>query len=108
MCLPGCSRSSPPASTSPAAPVMVACGSASSEVQVIDEIGLPFANQAVTVTLPDSRTANGSTLADGRICLSVPPGSNVRVALAETHEAGPGDSTTTPSGHHFTTNGTGP
>ena len=108
MCLAGCNKSSPPSGSVASAAVATTCPTSSSQIQLIDEIGLPFANQAVTVTLPDGRAGNGNTLADGRLCLSAPPGTSVRIQLANTHEGQPSESTTTPSGRHFLMNGIGP
>lgn len=108
MCCLGSSSPAAPVVPGPVAPVIIACLLNSSEVLVIDELGLPMANQAVTLTLADGSVHNGSTGADGKLCLSLPPGTPVTVEIANTHEARAGDSTTTPSGQHFLANGTGP
>jgi hypothetical protein len=74
---------------------------------LIDELGRPMAGASVQVTIggtTSTMTADGS----GSICFSSPPGTNVQIELSETHEAMAGDSTTTGSGHHFRSGGTGP
>jgi hypothetical protein len=109
MCLAGCSSGpSPPASAVPVAAAVVACTASSSELLLLDEIGLPLGGQAVTVRLSGGVVLNTTTGADGRICLNVPAGTAAEVELAAVHEAGAGDATSTPSGHHFSLGGTGP
>jgi hypothetical protein len=68
---------------------------------------LPMAGATAQVTVggaTSSMTADSS----GTLCFSVPPGTSVQIQLADMHESQPGESTSTPSGHHFRTNGTGP
>jgi len=108
MCVTGCTNPTSPTSSSSATSVIGTCSTALSEILVVDEIGLPFGNQAVTLTVPSGDTVNTTTLADGRICLDLPPGTTIVVHLVETHEGRSGDSTTTPSGRHFLAGGTGP
>ena len=112
MCHTGTS-SPPPPSSSPAssAPVLggpVSCGGPHpSAIQLIDELGIPMAGATVNVTIrgvTTSMTADGT----GTLCFSDPPGTSVTVEVVDLHETRPGESTTTPSGHHFRANGTGP
>ena len=92
---------------SPPSPI-VSCPHSQSEILLLDEIGLPFRNTAVVLHLSSGGTFNTTTDGDGKICLNLPPGTTGEVELADIHEAASGDSTTTPSGNHFSLNGTGP
>src|SRR5260370_875003 len=100
--------SSTPAAAAPALGGPVSCGAVhNSAILLIDELGIPMAGASVSVTVggvTSSTTADGS----GIVCFSVPPGTNVSVQLVDMHEARAGESTTTPSGHHFLAGGTGP
>ena len=89
-------------------PVQTCPYATGSEILIVDEIGLPLANTAVTVTPSGGAASSATTDATGKICLSLPPGTPVQVEIVNMHEANPGDSTTTGSGRHFATNGTGP
>jgi hypothetical protein len=84
------------------------CASAQSEILIVDEIGIPFRNAAVILRPATGGAHNMTTDGNGKICLSIPPGTACEVELANTHEASAGDSTTTTSGRHFATGGTGP
>jgi hypothetical protein len=74
----------------------------------MDELGLPLSGMAVTLRLSTGAVLNSNVGADGKICLSVPPGTVVEVELALGHEVRGGEATTTPSGTHFSFNGIGP
>lgn len=105
----GRSAPSPPASgPGPAANPVVACPLSASEILVVDEIGLPMAGVAVILRPASGGSFNTTTGADGKICLNLPPGSNVEVELASMHEAKAGESTSGASGQHFAAGGTGP
>ena len=101
-----CSCPSPPSSSSAGNPV-APCANSNSEILVLDEIGLPFANTRVNITV-SGRAHTATTDAQGKICLRLAPGTAVRVELSNTHESRSGDSTTTPSGRHFSAGGRGP
>lgn len=96
-----------PGATAPAGGSTVACGSHASAILLIDELGRPMARAAVRVTIGGT-AADMRADASGMICFSVSPGTGVQLELVEAHEAGPGESTTTSSGKHFRTSGTGP
>ena len=112
MCHTGTSSPAAPSSSpAAAAPVLggpVACGGVlASAILLIDELGIPLAGASVKVTVggvTSTTTADGS----GTVCFNVPPGTSVTVEHVDMHEARPGESTTTPSGHHFLAGGTGP
>jgi len=107
----GCGCSSPSSGNGglPPSSVIRTCPYAGgSEILIVDEIGLPLANTAVTVRPSSGGTLSATTDATGKICLSLPPGTSVQIEIANVHEATPGDSTTTSSGRHFAANGTGP
>lgn len=97
-----------PGSLTPAVGAFIPCPGAQSAVLVVDEIGIPLRNTAITVRIGAAAPANTSTDANGMICFSQPPGLTGQIELAETHEAGTGDSTATASGQHFRAGGTGP
>lgn len=99
--------STPGASTPPGA-VQACPYAAGSEILIIDEIGLPLANTAVTLWPSGGGTLSATTDASGKVCLSLPPGTSIQVEVAQVHEVAPGDSTTTSSGRHFAANGAGP
>jgi hypothetical protein len=82
-------------------------GSNASAILLIDELGLPITNTAVRVTI-GGVSSNTTSDASGRVCFTQPPGTMVQVRLDDMHEAQPGESTTTSSGHHFRANGNGP
>lgn len=81
---------------------------AASEILVVDELGLPIVSSTVTLILSTGAVHNVTTDATGKVCLSLPPGTTGQFELANIHEAATGDSTTTPSGHHFAAGGSGP
>jgi hypothetical protein len=87
---------------------VAACALSASEILIVDEIGLPLANVSVNVRPSGGGMFSTMTGADGRICLNLPPGTNVEVEVPETHEGRAGDSVSTPSGQHFAAGGTGP
>lgn len=106
MCDCGSSTPAPPVpSAPPSGPV--ACGKHGSAVQLLDELGIPLAGATVDVTIngvTSRMTADGT----GTLCFADPPGTSVRVALADSHDVKAGDSTATPSGRHFRAGGDGP
>lgn len=112
MCSCGCNPPTSPSSGSgpaaPAAPGTAPCSTAQSAIQVVDELGIPLRNQPVKLTLSTGGVHYMTTDANGYVCLNLPPNTTGQVEVANTHEARQGDSTTTPSGQHFKTNGTGP
>lgn len=108
MCNCGCNIPAPPSSTAPTTNPVTTCALSQSEILVVDEIGMPFGNTAVTLHMSSGSTFNMTTDANGKICLSLPPGTTCEVELANIHEARAGDSTSTPSGQHFAAGGTGP
>lgn len=74
---------------------------------IVDEIGIPLASTSVTVDVAgvvSSQTTDGS----GVLTFCVASGTSVKVQVIDTHEGKGGESTVTPSGHHFKANGTGP
>jgi len=117
MCGCGSSTPAPPSSsssstssappTTPATNPVVACPHAGSELLLVDELGLPYKSVSVTIVMGGG-SHPGTTDATGKLCLSLPPGSSFDIELAETHEGGAGDSTSTGSGKHFSAGGTGP
>jgi hypothetical protein len=85
-----------------------ACGGPhSSSVVLIDEIGLPMAGITVDVTI-GATTSPMTTDGSGTLCFTSPPGTSVTIKTGDAQEAKAGDSTSTPSGHHFKADGTGP
>jgi hypothetical protein len=97
-----------PGAAAPAGGTTTSCSAAhQSAVQVVDELGMPIAGVTVNVTIGGT-SSTPSTDSSGTLCFSFPPGTSVQVALSPMHEAHAGDSTTTPSGHHFKAGGTGP
>ena len=108
MCNAGAAKPSPPLAAAPVAPAVVACSLASSELMLLDEIGLPLAGLAVVIRLASGAVINATSAADGRICLNQPPGTAGQIELAGMHEGQQGDSSNTASGHHFAAGGTGP
>jgi hypothetical protein len=84
------------------------CPTTGSEILIVDEIGIPLASTTVTVQPSGQSPFSTTTDGTGKICLSSPPGTSVQIQVPNIHEAAPGDSTTTSSGRHFVTNGTGP
>lgn len=102
----GSSASSAPAAAPATSPV-ASCPHAASELLVVDELGLPYRSASVTVRIGGG-TFTSSTDANGKICLSLAPGTSFEIELAETHEGKAGDSTSTASGRHFSAGGTGP
>lgn len=84
------------------------CGSPhSSAILLIDEIGLPMASESVEVTI-GATTSSMTTDASGTLCFTEPPGTSVTIKTGDAQEAKSGESTSTPSGHHFKAGGTGP
>ena len=108
---PPSSPTTGPGAGAPATGPAHACPGAQSATQVVDELGIPVANEKVKITLGTGAVHNTTTDANGIVCFgSLSPGTTGQVELEDidTHEAGEGDSTSTPSGQHFKTNGTGP
>jgi hypothetical protein len=109
----GCGSNKPGApgaaagSGAPAAGAVGPCPLAQSSILIIDELGIPLANATVQVT-QGGATSPGTTDANGFLCFSSPPGTALQIQVDEIHEIGPGDSTSTASGQHFSANGTGP
>jgi hypothetical protein len=101
MCSCGTKKSSPP-------PVSSCSSGAASEILIVDEIGLPLGNTSVKLQLSGGGVHNVTTDANGKICLTLPPGTSGQIEIDNIHEAAPGDSTTTGSGRHFAAGGTGP
>jgi hypothetical protein len=83
------------------------CAHAQSSILIVDELGLPLASTSVQVTA-GAATAGMTTDPNGFLCFSAPPGTAVRIEIADAHQMASGDSSTTSSGHHFLANGTGP
>ncbi len=79
-----------------------------SEILIVDELGIPLVSTSVTLRPSGGSALSATTDLNGKVCLSLPPGTSVQVEIGNVHEAGPGDSTTTSSGRHFSTGGTGP
>ena len=107
----GCGCSSPSSGSGAGCmpgPIATCPANILSEIQLIDELGLPFRNQSVIIHLSSGGTLNATTNADGKVSFNLPPGTTGEVELADIHESHSGDSTTTPSGRHFAANGTGP
>jgi len=112
MCHCGTSRprrpSPTPRSGAPARTPLASCGGTSaSAIQIIDEIGLPIGGASVQLTI-GGVTSTTTSDGNGIVCFTQPPGTSVRVQLVDMHEASAGESTRTPSGRHFRTNGPGP
>lgn len=87
-------------STPGGGPVVV-CPTPDSAITLLDEIGLPFKNLSVQVSIGGAPAKAMSTDGDGKISFTKPPGTAVEVTMTDTHETRPGDSTSTPSGQHF-------
>lgn len=105
MCQCGTTPNTPPdAGPSPSAPAgnaIQVCPGFDSSILVIDELGLPMQNSAVSITFGTDPPQSHTTDSDGRVCFHRPPGTAVVVRIVDTHESQPGQSTTTPSGRHF-------
>jgi hypothetical protein len=84
------------------------CPGKQSAVILMDELGLPIANKSVQVRLGGGAPQSLTTDSNGRICFMDAPGTTIEITVTDTHESKAGESTTTPSGHHFRYQGTGP
>lgn len=82
--------------------------SGQTEVQLIDELGMPMKNIQVRVTTLDGSTTTLTTDDDGKIRPSLPPLSLFWVGVDDAHESRWGDASVTPSGHHFALGGNPP
>ena len=104
MCQCGTNKPTPPAAgngTQPAANAITVCPGFQSSILVIDELGLPLQNAAVQIAIAGGALQDFVTDSQGRVCFHHPPGTAAEVKLDNTHETRAGQSTTTPSGHHF-------
>jgi hypothetical protein len=98
-----------PGAGSPAKGSVAACaGTKASAILLIDEIGLPMLGVTVQVTIDGVTSTMTSDATTGILCFTQPPGTKVKIELADVHEGKPGESTKTPSGQHFKANGPGP
>lgn len=77
-------------------------------VMVVDEIGLPYRDIEVRVTISDGREYVDRTNDKGQLTLSLARGDEFEMEVIEFHEVAPEDSSATGSGQHFVANGTGP
>lgn len=106
MCWWCTSTSSSPSSTASVNGI-VDCRNSVSEILILDELGDPFANASLDLNF-GSGFHKATTDANGRIGLSSPVGTLVKVRVSNIHEMAAGDGTTTPSGHHFMLRATAP
>ena len=70
-------------------------------LQIVDEIGLPVINTEVRITRESGKTISCTTDGEGKVQVPTGRTETFVVEIADIHEAGPGDSCRTPSGHHF-------
>jgi outer membrane protein OmpA-like peptidoglycan-associated protein len=77
-------------------------------VFIVDELGLPLRKTQLKLIMPDGTTESVSTDDNGKIFPRVAPGVSFDIVIDDVHEAGPGDSLQTPSGHHFAAGGDEP
>lgn len=105
MCNCGCSTSATPSGGSLGS--VAACDTAASAIMLVDELGIPLANQAVVLHLSSGPLPTNAD-ANGIICLNLPPGTKGKVSVDNIHEGKQGESTSTSSGQHFKAKGTGP
>lgn len=83
-------------------------GPHSSEIQLIDELGLPMGGVTLQMSVGGGASSPVTTDASGKICFSSSPGTSVSLRLDDLHESQAGESIVTPSGHHFRANAGGP
>jgi hypothetical protein len=74
----------------------------------VDEIGIPYANQKVIITLEDGIDNELTTDGDGKLFLNLEKGTAYTIRIPDSHECSPAASSKTPSGQHFAANGAGP
>lgn len=107
----GCGTPGGPANSGdagvPATGAVVPCPHAQGAILIVDELGLPLASTSLQVTV-GATTSAMTTDANGFLCFADPPGTAVRIQIADAHQTAVGDSSVTSSGHHFVANGTGP
>ncbi len=77
-------------------------------IMVIDELGRPLKQMAVTMTINQRPAQNVTTDGYGRIYPLAAEGDQVSVQVEDAHEGGSGDSIATNSGQHFALGGDGP
>ena len=75
---------------------------------VIDELGRPLKQFAVTMSINGKPARQATTDAYGKIYPLAAENDEVKIDVAEAHESGAGDSIATASGQHFERGGDGP
>ena len=77
-------------------------------ITVVDELGRPLKQLAVTVTVNDDPPREMTTDDFGRVYPLVHEIDEVTIQVEDAHESGAGDSLVTPSGAHFEQGGDAP
>jgi hypothetical protein len=77
-------------------------------ITVLDELGRPLKQLAVTLRINDKPPRQATTDDFGRVYPLVHEIDEVTIEVTDAHESGRGDSLVTPSGQHFEHGGDGP